>query len=112
MHSKFLLPTIILVLAALFVVNATVAVVYNVKLMRYLKKHQKGQWQYLTTIGSIGPGASNPFRWFSYVFKISGENDKNVQIYKKRIRLAFGGCGLILILFFLIVIWVVLSRLG
>ncbi len=60
--------------------------VYNMKLFFHLKKNQYDRWMQLTSIGSIGPGISNPLRWFPYLYNDLDNDDPIVLHLKKRVR--------------------------
>jgi len=63
-----------------------IAFIYNIKLLHYLKKNKKKRWDQLTTIGVFGPGMSNSFRWFPYLYNNIDNENHTIQFYKKRIR--------------------------
>ena len=45
------------------------------RLLRYLKKNEYQKWKEITSIGNIGPGLSNPYRAWSYIFQNTNEDD-------------------------------------
>lgn len=63
------------------------AVVYNMKLYFYLKKEKYDRWSDLTTLGSFGPGGSNPIRWMPYLKSDLDNDDENIRRYKNNVRL-------------------------
>jgi hypothetical protein len=102
------LLTILLALIIAVVLGGLVAFWYNMRLFFYLQKHHYSKWCDLTTIGTMGPGASNPFRWIPYLYCDSEGDDPPIHELKRRIRLVLKiefallaaiGVNVILILF-------------
>jgi len=62
------------------------AFVYSWKLSFYLQREKYDRWSELTTIGSFGPGGSNPFKWFPYLYGDLDNDDKVIFRHKERIR--------------------------
>jgi hypothetical protein len=65
------------------------AFIYNMKLYFYLKKEKYDRWCELTTIGNFGPGGSNPFRGFPYIYSDQDSEDIIIRKYKDSIKLGF-----------------------
>ena len=59
------------------------------------------RWCQLTTIGAFGPGGSNPFKWFPYIYNDLDTENEDIRGYKDRIRFGLK-YGLILMLVVLI----------
>ncbi len=91
-----MLSIVLLIGAILSIIGCITAFLYNVRLSLYLRKKYSLRWEQLTTIGSIGPGLSNPIRWIVYLFNRTDQEDIVIQKFKKRIRLciAFVACAL------------------
>ena len=45
------------------------AMAIAVQLSCLLRKRDYQQWRFLTSIGSMGPGVANPFRWIPWIFR-------------------------------------------
>jgi hypothetical protein len=58
------------------------------KLNRYLKENDYQKWREITSIGSSGPGLSNPFRAWSYIFKNTKEIDEDLLRLKDSARIS------------------------
>lgn len=84
---KTLLISIFLFIAT-FIFLSIYLVINSVRLSFYLKKKNYKRWCELTTIGNIGPGLSNPFRGFSYIYSTRDNEDENILRYKNNIRFA------------------------
>jgi len=109
MSNQFevIISIVIFMGAVLIVIAGIIAFIYNVKLSLYLKKRRIERWEQLTTIGSFGPGMSNPFLWIPYIYNDIDTNDQTVQHYKKKIRsflfLVMFLMGALLIIFMLLI---------
>lgn len=79
--------------AALVVFFGTTAFITNMKLFSYLKKNLPERWNHLTTIGAMGPGMSNPFRWFPYLYNDEDTADPTVFRLKRRVRSLLVACA-------------------
>ncbi len=94
--------------AMMIVIISIILFIYNVMLLSYLKKRRIKRWEQLTTIGSMGPGLSNLFRWFPYVYNEIDADDHVVLNYKKRIRfflfILMSSLGILLISFMFLVL--------
>lgn len=84
-----MISVVLLIGAVLIVIAGIIAFIYNVKLSLYLKKRRMERWEQLTTIGSFGPGMSNPFLWIPYIYNDIDTNDQTVQNCKKKFGLFF-----------------------
>ncbi len=62
------------------------AFIYNTKLNSYLKKENYDKWCDLTIIWNMGPGGSNPFKWFPYIYGNLDNENEIILKYKKKIR--------------------------
>jgi hypothetical protein len=62
------------------------AFVYNMGLYFYLMKNNYDRWCELTSIGNFGPGGSNPFKWFPYLYNQVDIDNKDILRYKNRVR--------------------------
>ena len=47
-------------------------------LSKYLKKYRYELWRNLTSIGHVGPGASNPFRFFKWLYGTKHIDDEKL----------------------------------
>ncbi len=61
--------------------------IFGNKLFSYLKKNNYQKWKELTTIGSIGPGFSNPIKGYRYLLNKDGIEDTNILRYKDNIKI-------------------------
>lgn len=66
--------------------------VNNIRLDFYLKKVKYERWRDLTSIGSFGPGASNPFSWLPYVYSKLDCEDEMILRLKDSIKLGLRYC--------------------
>lgn len=86
-HGEFVISSILLALV-LFIVTIGIAVfIVNLRLGFYVKKNQYDQWKKLTTIGPMGPGMSNPFLWFNYLYSDLKQDDRTIYKFKKKTRI-------------------------
>lgn len=78
---------ILVVLSAVLVINFILAFLNSVRLYFYLLKNKPDQFKRKTSFfDSFGVGASNPFKWFPYIFNDEDFNDERVKILKHKIR--------------------------
>lgn len=56
------------------------------KLFFYLKNKHYERWGELTSIGNLIQGASNPFKWFPYLYSRMDNEDEIILHYKDRIK--------------------------
>jgi hypothetical protein len=63
------------------------AFVNNVRLYFYLRKNKYDRWEAVTTTGSFGPGTSNPFRWFDYLFSNTDKEDNAIRSFKNGVKI-------------------------
>lgn len=69
-------------MTAILIIAFAYAFYNNIRLYYYLKNNNYDRWRNITTIEGFGPGSSNPFRWFKYLFSNDDNNDINVVKYK------------------------------
>jgi len=87
MTNRYEVISIAFLVGALSIaIVGTIAFIYNIKLLHYLKKNKKKRWEQLTSIGIFGPGMSNSFRWFPYLYNNIDNENYTIHFYKKRIR--------------------------
>lgn len=72
----FALFGIVFFCGVFFIISWIVMLFRLSKLNRYLKKHNYQKWRELSSIGSYGPGLSNPLRGIRYLFSNSQEKDE------------------------------------
>lgn len=85
------------------------AFVYSWKVYFYLQKEKYDRWCELTTIGNFGPGGSNPFKWFPYLYSELDNEDKVIFRYKERIRFGLRyGLYSLAALIVNVIVWIVL----
>ena len=65
------------------------AAVVAVRLSRLLRERDYQQWRILTSIGAVGPGVANPFRWIPWIFKDEAHADGELFRLKERARIRF-----------------------
>lgn len=60
---------------------------YSMRLYFYLLGNRRDQFKKKTSIvGSFGAGASNPFKWFPYVYSDEDFDDDKIKAMKLKIR--------------------------
>jgi len=92
-----------------FILIGIYVIFFSEKLNSYLKKNKYQRWSYLTTFLGFGPGARNSARWMSYIFSKMDNKDKNIFLYKKKIKLGIKILFIILAFFILFLIFSILS---
>jgi hypothetical protein len=58
------------------------------KLNSYLKKNDYQKWREITSLGNFGPGLSNPFRAWPYIFKNTKECDEELLRLKDSAKIS------------------------
>jgi len=74
------------------------------RLNQYIKKHNYQKWRELTSIGSAGPGLSNPFKWIPWIFTNENNEDENITRLKDKLRIRHRWIFLIIISIFVTII--------
>ena len=90
----------------ILIILGVINLVYNIKLLNYLKKNHYEKWEELTTIPGFGSGFSNGFRQFGFLFSNETLEDPIVAKLKNGYRTI---ALLIIVHFFLIPIFFALS---
>jgi len=87
MNNQFelLIIACLIIVAILIIAFGIASFVYNMKLFFYLNKNRHDRWCHLTSLGPIGPGMSNPFRWFPYLYNDSDNDESTIRLYKKKV---------------------------
>lgn len=84
----FLYFLILCVLSIVALLNFFPAFYYSMKLYFYLLANRRDQFKRKTNIvGSLGVGASNPFKWFPYIYNDEDFDDDKIKTMKLQIRL-------------------------
>ena len=84
--EKALSISIVLMLIMLFS-SFFYAFFNNMRLYFYLMKQKYNKWVTITTISGFGPGCSNPFRWFDYLFSDDDNDDAKILKYKNNVKI-------------------------
>ena len=72
----------------ILVVSWIITIVRLFKLDKYLKKNDYQKWREITSLGRLGPGLSNPFRAWSYIFKNTKELDEVLLRLKESAKIS------------------------
>ena len=67
---------------AVFSVSVLFTMLKLVKLNNYLKMNHRSKWSEITKISQFGPGLSNPFRSWPYIFKSEDTMDRALLTLK------------------------------
>ena len=90
-NTQLIISTALALGAVLILVCGIAAFASNLRLFFYIKEHRHERWTDLTSLDSMGPGMSNPFRWLPYVYNAEDTGDPRIAHYKSRIRLCLKG---------------------
>ncbi len=71
----------------ILIVSWLITMVRLFKLNRYIKNNNYLKWREITSLGGFGPGFSNPFRAWSYIFKNTKEEDEELLKLKDSARI-------------------------
>lgn len=93
---KGLMVTLILLALATFSF-ALYSFIYNIKFYFYLKNSRYEKWRELTTIWGFGPGGSNPFKWFPYLYSNEDNDDEAILRYKDNVKFGLRHCFFIVL---------------
>jgi len=58
------------------------------KLNSYIKKNHHRKWKEITSLGKFGPGLSNPFRAWPYIFNNTKETDEKLLRLKNSAKMS------------------------
>lgn len=90
------MKTLLIVLLGFLLINVLAffkeichAMAIAVQLSRLLRERDYQQWSFLTSIGSMGPGVANPFRWIPWIFWDEAHTDGELLRLKDRARIRF-----------------------
>jgi len=72
--------------ALLAMAAGTAAALSTSRLMSYIKQHQYAKWRELTSLGTIGPGMSNPLAIWQYLQSELDTTDEQLLRAKDRAR--------------------------
>lgn len=90
MSSEFRMKIVPYLIAVPFVMLSVMSWIWfmytGIKFSKYLKKKYMEKWKEITTILGFGPGGSNPFRWFPFIFGSEDFGDRELMDLKTKCR--------------------------
>jgi len=80
------LNVVTIIFGFLFVVSVGACLIFQHKLLKYLREKHYEKWKYLTTLLGLGPGNVNGIRGIVFIFNNEDLSDAEVMRLKRIVR--------------------------